>query len=174
MLHRPGKQGLGKAYLAAFDWGLSRDYDLIFECDADFSHDPRYLPAFMEILQEADVVVGSRRVPGGGVKNWGPIRRFVSWGGSTYARTILGVGVRDLTGGFNGFRRTVLEAIGLESIETNGYGFQIEMKYRAIKAGFKVVESPIIFPDRVRGNSKMSAAIMKEAMVNVVRLRLGR
>lgn len=174
VLHRPGKEGLGKAYLDGFRWALDRGYDFVFEFDADFSHDPRYLPAFMEILQEADVVVGSRRVPGGGVQNWGPIRRFVSWGGSMYAMTVLGVGVRDLTGGFNGFRTEVLEAIGLEGFETTGYGFQIEVKFRAIKAGFKVVEAPIIFPDRVRGKSKMSPSIMGEAMINVVKLRLSR
>lgn len=126
----------------------------------------------MEILADADVVVGSRRIPGGGIENWGPLRRFASWGGSMYAMTILDVGVRDLTGGFHGFRREVLETIGLQGFETTGYGFQIEVKYRAIKAGFKVVESPITFPDRVRGKSKMSPAIMREAMVNVLRLRL--
>lgn len=173
VLHRTGKEGLGKAYLAGFAWALERDYTRIFECDADFSHDPKYLPGFMELLENADVVVGSRRVQGGGVENWGPVRRFVSWGGSMYAMTILGVGVRDLTGGFNGFRREVLEAIGLDGFETTGYGFQIEVKYRSIKNGFRVVESPIVFPDRVRGVSKMSPAIMREAMVNVVRLRLG-
>jgi dolichol-phosphate mannosyltransferase len=174
VLHRRGKEGLGKAYLDGFRYALDSGYRFVFECDADFSHDPKYLPTFMEILQDADVVVGSRRIDGGGVENWGPLRRFVSWGGSMYAMTILGVGVRDLTGGFNGFRREVLEAIGLDGFETTGYGFQIEVKFRAIRAGFKVVESPIVFPDRVRGKSKMSPAIMREAMVNVLKLRLGR
>ncbi len=174
VLHRGGKEGLGKAYLDGFRWAVAAGYRYLFECDADFSHDPKYLPTFMEILQDADVVVGSRRIPGGGVENWGALRRLVSWGGSMYAMTILGVGVRDLTGGFNGFRTEVIEAIGLDGFETSGYGFQIEVKFRAIRAGFKVVEAPIVFPDRVRGKSKMSPAIMREAMVNVIKLRLGK
>jgi dolichol-phosphate mannosyltransferase len=173
VLHRAGKEGLGKAYLDGFRWAIDRRYEEIFECDADFSHDPKYLATFMRILQDADVVVGSRRVPGGGVVDWGPIRRLVSWGGSMYAMSILGVGVRDLTGGFNGFRRRVLETIGLDGFETTGYGFQIEVKFRAIRAGFKLVETPIVFPDRVRGKSKMSPSIMGEAAINVIRLRLG-
>lgn len=172
VLHRTGKEGLGKAYLAGFSWALARPYDKIFEFDADFSHDPRYLPAFMTLLDEGtDVVVGSRRVPGGGVENWGAVRRFVSWGGSLYARTILGVPVRDLTGGFNGFRREVLEHIGLEHVTSTGYCFQIELKYRAIKHGYRVREQPIIFPDRTRGVSKMSGSIFMEAVTQVWKLR---
>lgn len=172
VLHRSGKQGLGRAYLAAFAWALERDYDHIFEFDADFSHDPSYLPRFITALAErADVVVGSRRVPGGGIENWGPLRRLVSWGGSTYARLVLGVPVRDLTGGFNGFRREVLERIGLDQVRSTGYCFQIELKYRALACGFRVLELPIVFPDRIHGESKMSGAIFMEAAVNVWRLR---
>lgn len=172
VLHRQGKEGLGKAYLAGFDWALSRDYGYVFEFDADFSHDPSYLPGFIGLLaDDADVVVGSRRIPGGGVADWGVVRRFVSWGGSLYARTILGVPVRDLTGGFNGFRREVLEAIDLPAVQSSGYCFQIELKYRAVKKGFRVVEQPIVFPDRVRGVSKMSGAIFMEAVVQVWKLR---
>nr|XP_061810402.1 undecaprenyl-phosphate mannosyltransferase-like [Nerophis lumbriciformis] len=173
-LHRQGKEGLGKAYLAAFSWALQRDYKYVFEFDADFSHNPAYLPAFVKLLERHDVVVGSRRVPGGGVENWGPMRRFISWGGSLYARTILGVGVKDLTGGFNGFRREVLEGIGLGDVATSGYGFQVELKFRCLRRGYDVVEAPILFPDRVLGKSKMGPHIIGEAMMNVVKLRLGR
>jgi dolichol-phosphate mannosyltransferase len=172
VLHRSGKEGLGKAYLAAFAWALERDYRYIFEFDADFSHDPKYLPAFVRALEDgADMVVGSRRVTGGGVENWGPLRRFISWGGSLYARTILKVPIRDLTGGFNGFRREVLEIMDLEGVGSTGYCFQIELKYRALKHGFKVVELPIVFPDRVHGVSKMSGSIFMEAVAQVWRLR---
>lgn len=174
VLHRAGKQGLGKAYLAAFAWGLERGYARLFEFDADFSHNPAYLPAFDACLRnEADVLVGSRRVKGGGVENWGLLRRFISWGGSFYARTILGVGIHDLTGGFNGFRRSALETLDRGRIHSTGYVFQIEMKYRALKAGLRVVEKPIVFPDRRLGQSKMSGRIMLEAMLGVWRLRFG-
>ncbi len=175
VLHRAGKEGLGRAYVAAFRWALERDYRFVFELDADFSHDPSYLPGFVAMLRSgaADVVVGSRRVPGGGVEDWSAFRRFVSWGGSLYARTVLGVGVRDLTGGFNGFRREVLATLDLYGLEATGYGFQIELKYRALQAGFRLVEAPIVFPDRKRGASKMSLGIFKEAMWRVVQLRLG-
>lgn len=172
VLHRRGKEGLGKAYLAAFAWALERDYRYVFEFDADFSHDPKYLPGFVAVLERgADVVVGSRRVAGGGVENWGAMRRFISWGGSLYARTILQVPIRDLTGGFNGFRREALEVMDLEGVGSTGYCFQIELKYRALKHGFKVVELPIVFPDRVHGVSKMSGDIFMEAVVQVWRLR---
>lgn len=172
VLHRRGKEGLGKAYLAAFAWALERDYRFVFEFDADFSHNPSYLPGFVaELDRGADVVVGSRRIPGGGVEDWGATRRFISWGGSLYARTVLGVPVRDLTGGFNGFRREVLEAIDLASVSSTGYCFQIELKYRALKQGFRVVERPIVFPDRVRGVSKMSGRIVGEAVYQVWNLR---
>ena len=172
VLHRAGKEGLGKAYLAAFAWALARDYRVVFQLDADFSHDPSYLPGFASALaSHADMVVGSRRVPGGGTANWGPLRRFVSWGGSVYARTILGVPLRDLTGGFNGYRREVLEAIDLASVQSTGYCFQIELKYRALRRGFRVVELPIVFPDRVHGQSKMNSAIFLEAVIHVWKLR---
>ena len=172
VLHRAGKEGLGRAYLAAFEWALARDYQKIFEFDADFSHDPKYLPGFVQALDTADVVVGSRRVSGGGVENWGPSRRLISWGGSVYARTVLGVPVKDLTGGFNGFRREALLAIDYSTILAKGYVFQVEIKYRCCKRGLNVVELPIVFPDRERGLSKMSSNIFTEAMLGVLRLRL--
>lgn len=174
VLHRPGKQGLGRAYLAGFEWGLGRGYATLFEFDADFSHNPRYLPGFYaELRNDADVVIGSRRVAGGGVENWGLLRRFISAGGSLYARLVLGVPIRDLTGGFNGFRREALLGIDLASVKSTGYIFQVDMKYRALRRGFRVVERPIIFPDRVAGKSKMSMRIMLEAMLGVWRLRFG-
>lgn len=172
VMHREGKKGLGKAYLAAFAWALEHGYQYIFEFDADFSHKPEYLPGFLELLGgEADVVVGSRRVRGGGVENWGAARRFISWGGSMYSRMVLQVPVRDLTGGFNGFRREALERIGLDEVSSTGYCFQVELKYRACKEGLRVVESPIIFPDRTRGESKMSSEIFMEAVTQVWKLR---
>ena len=172
VLHRTGKEGLGKAYLAGFAWALERDYEFIFEFDADFSHKPEYLPEFLHLLQtEADVVVGSRRVPGGGVENWGAFRRFISWGGSVYSRTVLNVPIRDLTGGFNGFRRSALLSIGLDEVSSTGYCFQVELKYRACKADLRVVEAPIVFPDRTRGESKMSGDIFMEAVLQVWKLR---
>lgn len=172
VLHREGKSGLGKAYLAAFAWALERDYSFIFEFDADFSHKPEYLPGFLHLLAtEADVVVGSRRISGGGVENWGAARRFISWGGSMYSRAVLQVPVRDLTGGFNGFRREALESIGLDEVQSSGYCFQVELKYRACRKGLRVIESPIVFPDRTRGVSKMSSEIFLEAVKQVWRLR---
>ncbi len=172
VLHREGKAGLGKAYLAAFEWALARDYEFIFEFDADFSHKPEYLPGLLGLLaSQADVVVGSRRISGGGVENWGAARRFISWGGSMYSRMVLQVPVRDLTGGFNGFRREALLAIGLDEVSSSGYCFQVELKYRACRKGLRVIESPIIFPDRERGVSKMSGEIFVEAVKQVWRLR---
>jgi dolichol-phosphate mannosyltransferase len=172
VLHRAGKQGLAKAYLAAFAWALERDYRVVVQMDADLSHDPSNLPAFFEALaSRADVVVGSRRVRGGGIENWGPVRHFVSWGGSTYSRLLLGLQVRDLTGGFNGWRREVLESIGLAGIESTGYCFQIELKYRAVRRGFRVLELPIVFRNRERGTSKMDFAIFLEGLLNVWKLR---
>ncbi|MCP4756660.1 MAG: glycosyltransferase, partial [Proteobacteria bacterium] len=167
------KEGLGRAYIAGFRWALDREYQFVVEFDADFSHNPIYLPEMYSRLQLSDAVVGSRRVPGGGVENWSLKRRFVSLGGSIYARTVLGVPVKDLTGGFNGFRRTALERIEFETIKASGYAFQIEIKYRAVKRGLRVEEMPIIFPDRTRGSSKMSTKIFREAMIAVWRLRLG-
>ena len=172
LLKRAGKLGLGTAYIAGFKWALTHDYDYIFEMDADFSHDPKYLPAFLAAIETHDLVLGSRYVPGGGVKNWGLLRKFISRGGSLYARTILGLSLRDLTGGFKCFRREVLEAIDLDSIKSNGYSFQIEMTYRACCKGFRVFETPIVFEDRTAGKSKMSRKIFLEAVLMVWKLRL--
>jgi dolichol-phosphate mannosyltransferase len=174
VLHRAGKQGLGRAYLAGFAWALERGYGLVLEMDADFSHDPRHLPELLAAAREADVVLGSRWVPGGGTVNWGLGRKVVSRGGSLYARTILGVGVRDLTGGFKCFRREVLEAVDLASVECSGYAFQIELTYRALRKGFRVVEVPIVFVERRAGRSKMSRRIVVEAMAKVWSMRFSR
>ena len=173
VLHRTQKAGLGKAYLAGFQWGLERDYDLFFEMDADLSHPADALPRFIEAIQEADVVLGSRWVEGGGVVGWPLKRQLISRGGSLYARLILGVSIRDVTGGFKCFQRHVLEEIDLDKVATVGYGFQIELTWRALKKGFKVVEVPILFTDRVAGESKMSAHIFVEALSLVWKLRLG-
>lgn len=174
VLHRPGKQGLGRAYLAGFDWALARDYTHIFEMDCDFSHDPQMLPILLAKAQTVDLVLGSRWVKGGGTVGWPWYRQLISRGGSTYARSILGVRIRDLTGGFKCFNRRVLEAIELETVETVGYGFQIDLTWRALQKGFTVAEVPIRFADRVAGQSKMSARIMGEAVTLVWKLRLGR
>jgi len=171
VLHRAAKQGLGKAYLAGFAWALQRGYPLVLEMDADFSHNPRYLPHMLELAREADLVLGSRNVKGGGTVNWGLGRKALSRGGSFYARTILGLRVRDLTGGFKCFRREVLEAIDLGSVECSGYAFQIELTYRAVKKGFRVVEVPIVFEDRRVGQSKMSRRIVLEAVTKVWSIR---
>ncbi len=173
VLHRSGKLGLGTAYVAGFRRGLAEGYSLLVEMDADFSHDPKYLPDLLARAASADLVIGSRYVEGGGTVNWGIIRQIISRGGGLYARTILGVPVRDLTAGFLCWRREVLEAIDLDTIRSEGYGFQIEMKYRAIKAGFRVEEMPIVFVDRRVGQSKMSRRIFLEALTMVWRLRLG-
>jgi dolichol-phosphate mannosyltransferase len=174
VLHRPGKQGLGKAYLAGFAWALARGYALVLEMDADFSHDPAYLPQMLARARDADLVLGSRNVRGGATVNWGLGRRALSRGGSLYARTILGLPVRDLTGGFKCFRREVLEAIDLGSVECSGYAFQIELTYRAVKKGFRVVEIPIVFEDRRVGESKMSRRIVLEAIFKVWSIRRSR
>jgi dolichol-phosphate mannosyltransferase len=171
VLHRPGKQGLGRAYLAGFRRALDGGADLVLEMDSDFSHDPADLPRLIAAAQDADLVLGSRYVPGGSVIDWGLVRRLVSRGGSWYARRVLGVGVRDLTGGFKCFRRSVLESLDLESVRADGYGFQIELTYLAIKAGFNVVEIPIVFRDRRVGQSKMNARIALEAVWKVPALR---
>ncbi|HEY2161752.1 MAG TPA: polyprenol monophosphomannose synthase [Solirubrobacteraceae bacterium] len=171
VLHRRTKNGLGQAYLAGFGAALAGGAELVIEMDADFSHDPGYLADLLEAAKEADLILGSRYVAGGGVENWGLLRRMVSRGGGLYARVILGVGVKDLTGGFKCIRREVLEGIDLESVRAEGYVFQIEVTYRAILAGFRVKEVPIVFRDRTRGSSKMSARIAIEAMWLVPRLR---
>ncbi len=172
LLKRAGKLGLGTAYIAGFKWALARDYDYIFEMDADFSHDPKYLPAFLAAIEKHDLVLGSRYVPGGGVKNWGLLRKIISRGGSLYARTILGLSLRDLTGGFKCFRRQVLESIDLDAVKSNGYSFQIEMTYRARCKGFRICETPIVFEDRTAGKSKMSRKIFLEAVLMVWKLRM--
>jgi dolichol-phosphate mannosyltransferase len=175
VMHRAGKLGLGTAYVEGFGWGLARGYSYLFEMDADGSHDPKYLPQMLALAEDgADVVVGSRYVPGGGTANWGIGRKLISRGGSLYARTILGVEVRDLTAGFVCWRRTALEAIDLGNIKSNGYSFQIEMKYRALQQGLRLVETPIVFEDRRVGQSKMSRAIVVEALVKVWGMRFGR
>jgi dolichol-phosphate mannosyltransferase len=173
VLHRTGKQGLGTAYVAGFRHGLAQGYQVLIEMDADFSHDPKYLPEMRRRLAAgADVVVGSRYVEGGGTENWGLGRQIISRGGGLYARTILGVGIRDLTAGFIAYRRHVLEALALEDVGSQGYGFQIEMKYRVLKHGFRLEEMPIVFVDRRVGQSKMSKKIFAEALLMVWRLRL--
>jgi dolichol-phosphate mannosyltransferase len=171
VLHRAGKEGLGHAYRAGFAHALAAGAELLVEMDADFSHDPHYLPGLVEASSKADLVLGSRYVPGGGVRDWGVVRRLISRGGGLYARKILGVDVRDLTGGFKCIRREVLEAIDLDSVRADGYVFQIEVTYRAVIAGFTVNEVPIVFQDRKAGTSKMSPRIALEAMWLVPELR---
>ncbi|MDP9303347.1 MAG: polyprenol monophosphomannose synthase [Actinomycetota bacterium] len=173
VLHRERKEGLGPAYLAGFRHALASDAELVLEMDCDFSHDPDCVPRLIAAVEDgADLALGSRYVPGGGVRNWGLLRRLISAGGSFYARIILGVEVRDLTGGFKCYRRAVLEAIDLDAVDSKGYAFQIETTYRALRAGFKVVEVPITFADREVGGSKMSKAIVAEAIWKVPGLRL--
>ena len=170
--HREKKEGLGRAYIAAFKRALADPYEFIFEMDADFSHDPKYLPDFLEAMNPgADLCRGSRRVPGGGTVNWGVGRQVISAGGSFYARSILGIDIQDVTGGFKCFRRSVLEAIDLDAVKSSGYAFQVELTYRAIRKGFRVAEIPIVFEDRRVGKSKMSRKIFLEAMGMVWRLR---
>jgi dolichol-phosphate mannosyltransferase len=173
VLHRQRKEGLGPAYLAGFRQALASEADLVLEMDCDFSHDPDGVPRLIAAVADgAGLALGSRYVPGGGVRNWGLVRRLISAGGSSYARIILGVKVRDLTGGFKCYRRAVLEAIDLDAVNSKGYAFQIETTYRALRAGFEVVEVPITFADREVGGSKMSKAIVAEAIWKVPVLRL--
>jgi dolichol-phosphate mannosyltransferase len=172
VLHRERKEGLGPAYLAGFRRALDEGAELIVEMDCDFSHDPKDVPRLLEAAAGADLVLGSRYVPGGGVENWGLVRRAISAGGSLYARLLLGVGVRDLTGGFKCFRRELLEALPLDEVRSKGYAFQIELTYRALRKGFRVREIPIRFVDRVAGGSKMSRAIVLEAIWKVPLLRI--
>ena len=172
VLHRPRKDGLGPAYLAGFRRALADGAEYVLEVDCDFSHDPNDVPRLLEAAETADLVLGSRYVPGGSVENWGPGRRLISAGGSLYARLLLGVRVRDLTGGFKCFRGDVLEAIDLDEIHSKGYAFQIETTFRALRKGFRVVEVPIRFVDREVGGSKMSRAIVLEAVWKVPLLRL--
>jgi dolichol-phosphate mannosyltransferase len=172
VLHRPLKEGLGRAYLDGFGRALAGGADLVLEMDSDFSHDPADLPRLIGASADADLVLGSRYVDGGGITDWGFARRLLSRGGSWYARRVLGIPVRDLTGGFKCFRRRVLETLDLSGIHADGYGFQIELTYRAVKAGFRVREVPIVFRDRRLGTSKMSARIAIEAVWKVPALKM--
>ncbi len=172
VLHRPGKQGLGRAYLAGFSWGLARDYAYLFEMDADFSHDPRHLPEFLAAIRGADLVLGSRYRDGKvTVVNWPMSRLVLSYSANIYARAVTGMRLGDLTAGFRCFKREVLQGISLEKVQSNGYAFQIEMSFRAWKKGFKIAEIPIVFHDRTEGESKMSKGIVREAILMVWRLR---
>jgi dolichol-phosphate mannosyltransferase len=171
LLRRSGKLGLGTAYLAGFAFALEGDYQRVFEMDADFSHDPKYLQPMIDASENADMVIGSRYVEGGGTVDWGLSRRLISRGGGIYARTILGLDIQDLTAGFVCYRRDALEKIALGEVFSTGYCFQIELKYRVHRAGLRLREIPIVFPDRVAGVSKMSAEIAREALVQVLRLK---
>jgi dolichol-phosphate mannosyltransferase len=172
VLHRAGKLGLGTAYVEGFRWGLAREFDVVVQMDADGSHDPRYLPRLLaELARGADLAIGSRYVAGGGTENWGLGRRLLSRGGSLYARTVLGVAVRDMTAGFIAWRRAALLDIDIDSLTSNGYSFQIETKVRALRQGLALVEVPIVFADRRVGQSKMSRTIVLEAVFKVWRLR---
>lgn len=171
LLERAKKAGIGPAYIAGFKWGLERGYDILVEMDADLSHRPRYIPKFLELLQTCDVAAGSRWMPGGGIANWPFSRVLLSRLANIYSRLILSVNIHDLTGGYTAYRREVLETLDLNGVRSDGYCFQIEMKYRAIKKGFKVVETPIQFTDRKAGNSKISRRIVYEALLMVWYLR---
>lgn len=172
VLHRAGKMGLGTAYVAGFQWGFERGFDCLVEMDADFSHDPKYIPVMLENLKHYDVVIGSRYVTGGGTLNWGLGRKILSLGGSLYSRLILGAPIRDFTGGFNGWRRQVLESVNIHTLRSGGYSFQIELKYRAFLKGYRIIEFPIVFEDRKVGKSKMNRRIVIEALQRVWMFRL--
>lgn len=172
VLHRPKKMGLGTAYVNGFRWGMEKGFDTFIEMDADFSHDPKYLSRMLELLETHDVVIGSRYIQGGGTVNWGTGRKVLSRGGSIYSRAILGAPIRDFTGGFNGWKRKVIEAVDLGSLRSDGYSFQIELKYRAFLKGFRITEFPIIFEDRKVGKSKMNRRIVVEALGRVWSFRM--
>jgi len=174
VIHRAGKLGLGTAYRAGFAYAMTQKYDAAFEMDADFSHDPQYLPDFLKAIEHADLVIGSRYIPGGGTPNWSLLRRFISGGGNIFARFMLGIPVYDCTAGYRCYRREVLQNIDLDTIQSQGYGFQVEMAYRVMKHGFKIVETPIVFMDRRVGKSKMSRKIVLEAFTYVLRTRFGK
>ena len=173
ILNRPGKQGLATAYLAGFSWGWSGPWDVFLEADADFSHNPSYIPTMLEQIETYDVVIGSRNIKGGGVEGWTFIRNVISKGGSLYSRFVLGCPIRDLTSGFNMWRKSTLEKINLSTIISQGYLFQVEMKYKAYRAGCSVKEIPIVFTDRKQGKSKMSKKIFFEALFNIWKIRHG-
>ena len=167
VLHRPGKQGLGAAYIAGFDWGLDAGYDVLVEMDADGSHAPEQLPRLLAALDRADLVLGSRWVPGGSAVNWPMRREVLSRGGNFYTRMALGITLHDATGGFRAFRREVLEGIDYAAVASQGYCFQVDLAWRAVRGGYRVVEVPITFAERERGESKMSGAIVREALWKV-------
>ena len=172
VLHRAGKLGLAIAYIEGFTWGIENGYDVFLSMDADFSHNPKYLPEIFSAMKEYDLVIGSRYIKGGGLKDWPFLRRLISRGGNLYAQIMLMTKTRDLTGGFNCYHKKFLEKININSIVSNGYCFQIEMKFRHILSGCKIKEIPIVFTDRIMGVSKMSGSIFKEAVLNVVKLSL--
>ncbi len=171
LLKRAGKLCLGTAYVAGFNWGLERNYEVIMHMDADFSHNPKYIPQFLREIKTNDLVIGSRYIDGGGVVNWGFIRKCISRGGSIYSRAILGIKIHDLTGGFKCFRRNVLESIGINELKSTGYSFQVETTYKTYLNGFKIKEIPIIFEDRRVGQSKMSSTIFLEALLMIIKLK---
>jgi dolichol-phosphate mannosyltransferase len=174
VLHRPGKQGLGTAYIAGFKYAMEHGYDAAFEMDADFSHDPRYLPDFLKAIENADLVIGSRYIPGGDTPNWSMLRRLISGGGNIFARLVLGIPVHDCTAGYRCYRRNVLESIDLDTIQSQGYAFQVELAYRVMQKGFKIVETPIVFMDRRIGKSKMSRKIVIEGFTYVLKARFSK
>jgi dolichol-phosphate mannosyltransferase len=174
VLHRPGKQGLGTAYIAGFKYAIEHGYDAAFEMDADFSHDPRYLPDFLKAIEDADLVIGSRYIPGGDTPNWSILRRLISGGGNIFARLMLGIPVYDSTAGYRCYRRRVLESIDLDTIQSQGYAFQVELAYRVTQKGFKIVETPIVFMDRRVGKSKMSRKIVIEGFTYVLKARFSK
>lgn len=171
ILHREKKEGLGRAYIAGFKWALEHNYDYVFEMDADFSHQPKYLKDFLEAIKDNDLIIGSRYIKGGGTEGWSKIRELISRGGCFYAKVILGLKIKDLTGGFKCYSRKVLENIDLDKVGSNGYMFQIEMTYKAIKSGLKVREIPIIFIERAQGKTKFNRKIIWEAIINCWKLR---
>jgi len=171
ILHREKKEGLGRAYIAGFKWAVEHNYEYIFEMDADFSHQPKYLEDFLAAINDNDLIIGSRYIKGGGTEGWSKIREFISRFGCLYAKIILGLKINDLTGGFKCYRSQVLKAINLDKIESNGYMFQIEMTYNAVKKGFQVKEIPFIFQERANGRSKFNKKIIWEAVINCWRLR---
>lgn len=172
VLHRQGKLGLGTAYVLGFHYAIAHDYECVFEMDADYSHDPQYLPRFHDIAQHADLVIGSRYIAGGGTPNWSPLRRFISGGGNIFARAVLGIPVHDCTSGYRCYRTSVLRKLNLDAIHAQGYAFQVELAYNAWRAGCRIEELPIIFVDRRVGKSKMSRRIFAEAFLWVLRARI--
>ena len=174
VLHRAGKLGLGTAYIEGFKYAIEHAYDAAFEMDADFSHDPRYLPDFLKAIENADLVIGSRYIPGGDTPNWTMLRRLISGGGNIFARFMLGIPVHDCTAGYRCYRREVLERIDLDTIQSQGYAFQIELAYRVMQQGFKIVETPIVFMDRRVGKSKMSRKIVIEGFTYVIKARFSK